>query len=135
MNNTPSQTVQNAEPAKKFSMDDLHWWWHDLIENKKWMSSRFEVYGYCEYARKLRHEDGETLKQENLVFENEYMVLLIAKNYLNKGLDPEALLVHGYVGLIRAAEQYQKTDEYLFLSYSIWWIRDNILKAIDSMKQ
>lgn len=68
--------------------------------------------------------------QEKLVKDNLPFVISIAKQYVGKGLDMDDLVNEGNLGMIRAAEKFDESRGYSFLSYAVWWIRQSIEQAI-----
>lgn len=74
-------------------------------------------------------------KQEELIAENKRYVETIAKLYLNRGLTLEQLIKEGNKGLAQAAERYNPSKGYAFMSYAVWWIRLSILLALAGAEQ
>ena len=68
--------------------------------------------------------------QSKLVAENRQYVETVAKQYLNQGLTLEQLIEEGNKGLVAAAERYDASKGYAFISYAVWWVRQSMLQAL-----
>ena len=84
-----------------------------------------------ELAQAVRRggREGERAKQR-LVEANLRFVVSVAKQYQHQGLSLTDLIDEGNIGLIKAAEKFDETRGFKFISYAVWWIRQSILQAI-----
>ena len=84
-----------------------------------------------ELAQKIKKggRDGERAK-EKLVTANLRFVVSVAKQYQHQGLSLTDLIAEGNIGLVKAAEKFDETRGFKFISYAVWWIRQSILQAI-----
>ena len=75
-----------------------------------------------------RIQEGDMVARDELVNANLRFVIDVAKNYQNRGLSLSDLISAGNVGLLTAAERFDGTKGYKFISYAVWWIKQSVLQ-------
>jgi len=112
-----TQSITNRESAS------LEMYLHD-ISKEQMVTAQEEV----ELAQKIRAGDAEAL--DKLTRANLRFVVSVSKQYQNQGLSLPDLINEGNLGLIKAAQRFDETKGFKFISYAVWWIRQSILQAI-----
>ncbi|MCF8345618.1 MAG: sigma-70 family RNA polymerase sigma factor [Bacteroidales bacterium] len=79
-------------------------------------------------ARRIKK--GDTQAMEKLIKANLRFVVSVSKQYQNQGLSLPDLINEGNLGLIKAAQRFDETRGFKFISYAVWWIRQSILQAL-----
>ena len=87
----------------------------------------------AELAQRIRKGDQEAL--ERLTKANLRFVVSVAKQYQNQGMSLPDLINEGNLGLLKAAERFDETRGFKFISYAVWWIRQSILQAISEQSR
>ena len=112
---TKSITNRESESLDKYLQE---------IGKEELLSTDEEV----ELAQRIRKGDRKAL--ERLTKANLRFVVSVAKQYQNQGLSLPDLINEGNLGLIKAAEKFDETRGFKFISYAVWWLRQSILQAI-----
>ncbi len=113
---TKYQVVNDEGNALRLYFDD--------IVTSKPLSRAKEV----ELAERI--QEGDLQARDKLVQANLRFVIDVAKNYQNRGLSLSDLIGAGNLGLLTAAERFDGTKGYKFISYAVWWIRQSIMQSI-----
>ena len=112
---TKSITNRESESLEKYLQE---------IGHEELLSTDEEV----ELAQRIKKGDRKAL--EKLTKANLRFVVSVVKQYQNQGLSLSDLINEGNLGLIKAAEKFDETRGFKFISYAVWWIRQSILQAI-----
>ena len=112
---TKSITNRSSEALDKYLLE---------IGKEELVSVEEEV----ELAQRIRQGDQRAL--EKLTKANLRFVVSVAKQYQNQGLSLQDLINEGNIGLIKAAQKFDETRGFKFISYAVWWVRQNITRAI-----
>jgi len=99
------------------------------IGKEEMISAEEEV----ELAQRIKKGDAQAL--ERLTKANLRFVVSVAKQYQNQGLTLPDLINEGNLGLLKAAERFDETRGFKFISYAVWWIRQSILQAISEQSR
>ena len=99
------------------------------ISKEAMISAEEEV----ELAQRIKKGDPKAL--ERLTKANLRFVVSVAKQYQNQGLSLPDLINEGNLGLLKAAERFDETRGFKFISYAVWWIRQSILQAISEQSR
>ena len=99
------------------------------ISKEAMISAEEEV----ELAQRIKKGDQKAL--ERLTKANLRFVVSVAKQYQNQGLSLPDLINEGNLGLLKAAERFDETRGFKFISYAVWWIRQSILQAISEQSR
>jgi len=86
-----------------------------------------------ELSRRIKQGDEKALQR--LVEANLRFVVSVAKQYQGSGIDLVDLITEGNIGLIKAAERFDDTLGFKFISYAVWWIRQSILQGISEQSR
>jgi len=112
-----TQNITNRESAslEKYFQD---------VNKVEMITPEMEV----ELAKRI--QDGDHLALEKLVKSNLRFVVSVAKQYQNRSLTLNDLINEGNLGLIKAAQKFDHTRGFKFISYAVWWIRQSIMQAL-----
>tara|TARA_B100000963_G_scaffold352165_1_gene364910 strand:+ start:407 stop:1273 length:867 start_codon:yes stop_codon:yes gene_type:complete len=83
-----------------------------------------------EHELAVKSQKGDLKARQRLITGNLRFVISVAKQYQGKGITFEDLVNEGNYGLIKAAERFDQTRGFKFISYAVWWIRQSILEAL-----
>lgn len=105
----------------------------DSMSIEKYLNevSKYDVLTPEEELRLFRrYKDGDQAAFQKIVRSNLRFVISVAKQYQHTGLSLDDLINEGNIGLIKAAQRFDETRGFKFISYAVWWIRQSILQAI-----
>src|SRR3989344_4301503 len=112
---TKSITNRESQSLDKYLQD---------IGKEELITAEIEV----ELAKRIKQGDQKAL--EKLTRANLRFVVSVAKQYQNQGLTLADLINEGNLGLIKAAQKFDETRGFKFISYAVWWIRQSVLRAL-----
>ena len=78
----------------------------------------------------IRIHKGDLIARDRLINANLRFVISVSKQYQNRGLSLSDIINEGIFGLIKAAERFDETRGFKFISYAVWWIRQSIIQAM-----
>ncbi len=78
----------------------------------------------------LRYADGDLIQRELLIVHNLRFVVSVAKHYQNQGVLFEDLIAEGNIGLIRQLDKYDVHKELRFITYQVWWIKQQMMESL-----
>lgn len=105
----------------------------DSMSIEKYLNevSKYDVLTPEEELRLFRrYKDGDEAAFQKIIRCNLRFVISVAKQYQHTGLSLDDLINEGNIGLIKAAQRFDETRGFKFISYAVWWIRQSILQAI-----
>ena len=117
---TKSITNRSSESLNKYLQD---------ISREDMVTPEEEV----DLAKRIKQGDAAAL--DKLVRANLRFVVSVAKKYQNSGLTLNDLINEGNIGLVKAAQRFDETKGFKFISYAVWWIRQSIIQAISEQSR
>lgn len=117
---TKSITNRSSESLNKYLQD---------ISREQMVTPEEEV----DLAKRIKQGDEAAL--DKLVRANLRFVVSVAKKYQNSGLTLNDLINEGNIGLVKAAQRFDETKGFKFISYAVWWIRQSIIQAISEQSR
>jgi len=105
----------------------------DFLSLDKYLQdiSKYDLISADEEAQfAVRIKKGDKVAFEKLIKANLRFVVSVAKQYQNQGLTLPDLINEGNIGLIKAANRFDETKGFKFISYAVWWIRQSILQSL-----
>ncbi len=119
--------IQNKESQrlyKNYNGDSQLYLYFKEISNHKILSIAEEK----ELMPLIRENNSQALNK--LILSNLKFVVSVSRNYQNQGLNLSDLINEGNIGLIRAAKNYDESQNYKFITYAVWWIKQSIIMAL-----
>ena len=122
------QQLTITDKITKIDCDSLNKYFKE-ISKEQLLTPEQEV----EIVRRIKQ--GDLVAKDKLVRANLRFVVSIARQYQNTSVPISDLINEGNIGLIKAAERFDETRGFKFISYAVWWIRQAILSAIDEQSR
>ena len=122
------QQITTSNKITRLDSDSLSKYFKE-ISKQHVLTSEEEI----DLVRRIRL--GDQLAKDKLVKANLRFVVSVAKHYQNGPVPLSDLISEGNIGLIKAAERFDETRGFRFISYAVWWIRQSILAALDEQSR
>jgi len=111
------------------NQEEIQQYLKDIRKKKVMTPEREKELAVLMKSGSLTSSDVDKVHKE-LLEGNLRFVITVAKQYQNQGLDLSDLIAEGNLGLVKAAQKFDETSGFKFISYAVWWIRQSILQAL-----